>query len=161
MTIYKYEVELRFTNTRTGESHTATSVQHAYTIGDAIYQAGYVGLSSGKDDKVDVIRVGPPLEDIRTQEQDLSRLVANAVGDALTKLTDPRYTSAVAISKPMLDKMRKPMIVDNHDRTIFETDDGRHWMVLTMRELLDLRESGDIQLLKLVNGEWCIEVFES
>lgn len=83
--IHKYEVEMKLTYKSSGVSRVITSLQHAYSVGDACMQAGYT-IVDIESVKVQVLRVGPPLEDIRKQETSLPQLISDAVDEALQKM---------------------------------------------------------------------------
>lgn len=82
--IYKYEIEVKLTHKNTGEVKTATRIDHAYSIQDMTMQTLFAMISEHGNVDVTVMRVGPPLADIRALEAQLVRDIQKRMLDITT-----------------------------------------------------------------------------
>lgn len=75
--IYKYEVTMRILY-KDGKQELKTTLQQAYSVGDAVQQASYSAVDDTVE-RISVDNVAPPADDIRKQESELMRAVVGAV----------------------------------------------------------------------------------
>lgn len=75
--IYKYEVTYRIAY-KDGRQELKTLILHAYSVGDACMQ-GIYQISTEEIEKITINSVGPPAEDVRSQEKELARALDKSI----------------------------------------------------------------------------------